>query len=178
MAGLIKIQDKAVFEAIANMYEDFRTSVVKNQDSIIFENMLRQVRNNKKINLTNAGTLYNYVYKSLDTAEEDTFLAAKSINPTIDPVDFYASQVLIEKEWLVIKEWLEVYFAVTIHSLEFIEISHKTKKEIEDTLIEKYQNSKQWEIDSLKQLELQENEEAQQNNNEAISHPDYPQDFS
>ena len=52
-----------------------------------------------------------------------------------------------------------------------------SEEEKEDALIEKYQNSKEYEEKSLKEAENQADFEAEQNNNEAVSHPDYPQDY-
>ncbi len=175
MAALIEQKDKAVLKAISNMYGDFKNSVVKNQDSIAFENMLEQVKNNKKITLMNASTLYQYVYDCLNTKEESSYSAAKSISPSLNFTDYLESQIILSREWALIKKWLEVNFDTTIYNTGFISVSCKS----EEALIEEYENSEQYIIDSLKEVELQENGEAEQKNQEAISHPDYPsEDYS
>ena len=141
----ITITDEAVNQAIQDMYLDFKDLHIK--DTTFFNKVLKQVSVNKKINLKNAEMIYSYVSFSLHTSSD--FFFSKNQNL----VDIY-------KGWLVILGWLEIYFKI-----EEDEFMFSTEEEIEDALIEQYQDSEQYEIDSLKDYEDKEDTYA--------SDPDY-----
>ena len=150
MSKLIEIKDKAVIEAIRKMYLDFKNSPIKGV--LPFIDMLRKIFTNKKIDINNAGALYSYVYKAL-------------IIQNLGNKHFLD----IQREWLIVFEWLKIYFKVD----EGI-FTYATEEEVEDALLDKYHNSEEY----LQKAEEQSNQEAETRNNESISHPDYPQDFS
>ncbi len=154
MSKLIYIKDKAVIEAIKNMYLDFKNSPIKGNAP--FVDMLRKISTNNKIDINNAGALYSYVDKALRTQKNCLLLSNQNF---ID----------MQKECLMIMEWLEIYFKV-----DGDDFYYKTEEEIEDALLDKYHNSEEY----LQKVEEQSEQDAETRNNEAISHPDYPQDFS
>lgn len=60
-----------------------------------------------------------------------------------------------------------------------ISICKDTLKELEEErLLQEYLDSPEYEEKSLREAENQMYGEAEQNNHKAISHPDYPEDFS
>lgn len=177
---LLKINDFSVNPYILNNYSKKEVeSITKKLDAIfpVTENM----------------KLHNFLYKVKFHSRDYNPMIINGVNNLSPNTMNVSDYSIFQMEDNIIVFHLDIQMGIgkTISSIfKSKQLSKKFKKTIkvpysivlseeeEEALIDEYENSEQYIIDHLKKLELQESGKAEQKNQEAITHPDYPKDYS
>ena len=178
---LLKVNDFLINPYILNNYSvEYLVSITKKLDTVF------PVSENEKLH----DFLYKVQFHSRDY-NPTIINGVNNLSPNVMNVSDYA---IFQMEDNIIVFHLDIQTGIgkTIssifpskylkkqftHTIEVPYIDTLSEEEEQEALVEAYQNSSEYEEKSLKEAENQADLDAEQNNNEAISHPDYPEDYS
>lgn len=110
---MVKVKNKKVLEYFDEIILDFENSHISNEEIEILMTNLKIVQKTKTVNKLNAGVIYLHAKHHLDnieTSKQTLEFWCKNMNTDINYYVRCAKD--INREWLYIKNWIDLMFDV------------------------------------------------------------------